>query len=144
MKGFPVLPLLSVVAIVFLGIGCGISKADHEKTVTELKKALSKNKKSAAEYEKIVAEHNKTVAEYDRTMTRLKEFATKKDTQASTTEITSRFGRNSTRGEGGRPDSSQTESAPPNSQLLREIETLRAEVAALKKKLAAGSKPGKP
>ena len=144
MKGASVIPVFCVVAVVFLGICCGVSKEDHKKTVAELKKALSENKKAVAEYDKIVAEHNRTVAEYDKTMARFKAFATQKGAKTSSEERSPLRGRNSARGEGGRPDLEPVKSASPNPRLLREIETLRAELSELKKKLAEAQASARP
>ena len=44
---------LLTIAAVILGIGCGVSKAKHEKTVAELEKSAAEHKRTSAELEKV-------------------------------------------------------------------------------------------
>ena len=53
---------LLTMSAVLLGVGCGVSKAEHEKTVAEHEKTVAELEKTVAELEKTVAELEKTVA----------------------------------------------------------------------------------
>ncbi len=46
------LGLLTMSAIL-LGVGCGVSKSEHEKTVAELEKSVAEHKRTSAELEKV-------------------------------------------------------------------------------------------
>ena len=55
------LGLLTMVAVI-LGIGCGVSKAKHEKTVAELEKSVAGHKRTSAELEKVAVKLKEAVA----------------------------------------------------------------------------------